>query len=96
MAPAAIAAALVIQKWQSEKAKKEAIQQQRLKMSANRANDLGYPSPWADVASGRADAEEAADKTPNYLGMLMDAEDKSKREGRGGELEGEDYLRMLG
>jgi hypothetical protein len=90
MAPWVIAGALALQKMQESKAKGEARRQARGDMHAERAASLGYP---VDGYSAGKQAQEIGQiEGPNYLGMLMDAEDKQPD---GKELGARNYLRAF-
>jgi hypothetical protein len=93
MGPLVIAAALAFQKYQEAQQKKEARKEARGEQQASRAAELGYPTSYAaGAAANNIDQIEG----PNYLGMLMDEEDKKKKDGAGSsDLEGRDYLKLL-
>lgn len=93
MAPWVIAGAMALQKFQEKQqqgqARKSAISDQH----SRRAATYGYPT---EAFGAQRQAQDInAIEGPNYLGMLMDAEDRKQQQGRGGELGGRDYLRTF-
>jgi hypothetical protein len=90
MAPWVIAGALALQKIQEQQAKGSARRSARGDMHAERAAELGYPV--AGYGAGKQAQQINQIEGPNYLGMLMDAEER-KPDGK--ELGGRDYLRTF-
>jgi hypothetical protein len=81
---------MALQKIQERQAKSKARSQARGDMHAERAAGLGYPVDG--YGAGKQAQQIDQIEGPNYLGMLMDAEEKQPE---GKELGARNYLRAF-
>jgi hypothetical protein len=92
MAPWVVAGAMALQKFQEGRQKSAARKSAISDMHSQRAASYGYPTEGFGAQRQAQDINDI--EGPNYLGMMMDAEDKKKASG-GGKLGGRDYLRAF-
>lgn len=95
MNPWVIGGALALGKMQEGQQKEEAEKLARAKLWANQARQYGYPTTEYEAIAARQGID--AIEGPNYLGMLMDAEDQKRQRGgnANAQLGERDYFRMF-
>jgi hypothetical protein len=94
MNPWVIGGALALGKIQEKQAQEEAEKAARAKLFMSQARQYGYPTMEAEAMAARQGID--AIEGPNYLGMMMDAEDKKKAQGgKNAELDEKDYFRAF-
>lgn len=78
MAPLLAIGAVAMQKFQEQQAKREAERQALADQYTSRAAKLGQPTDYLRAIGTRQDID--AIEGPNYLGLLMDAEEQRRKE----------------
>ncbi len=94
-APLVIAGAALLSKMQEKKAQEEAQRQALADLYQGRAAEMGTPTYHLNAMGAQKEIDEI--EGPNYLGMLLDAEDQ-KRKASGddeAELGGSDYFKLF-